>query len=174
MADKEHIEHAAKVLGVQPSTIHSYIKRGWLGSCCEEDVSRLARLLNAIGRGKTRAPAIKTKVHRRTDLRNNTELLSRLKQVRKVCELCGSVENLQGHHILARKYGGTDEDSNLMLLCWDCHFKVVHKYGEYGIHTWAVEHGQIAPIQLRLKKDVLGKGFVDNGNSEKMKITACG
>jgi hypothetical protein len=172
--DDGRIEYAATVLGVKPSTIHSYIKRGWLGSCCEEDVARLARLLNAIGRGKTRAPAIKTKVHRRTDLNNNAELLNRLKQARKACELCSSSENLQCHHILARRYGGSNDDSNLMLLCRDCHLKIVHRQGKYGIHTWAVEHGQIEPSQLNAKKHVLDKGFDDSADGTGCKSAACG
>ncbi len=37
------------------------------------------------------------------------------------CELCGSVNNLDLHHIIARKNGGKDLEDNLQLLCRTCH-----------------------------------------------------
>jgi len=166
VVDENRIEYAAGVLGVKPSTIHSYIERGWLGSCCEEDVQRLARLLSK--RGRYSKP-------RRLQLENTKALIEHLKEIRGgKCEMCGTSERLQVHHILARRFGGTDDDPNLALLCYDCHFKTVHKYGKYGIHTWAVKHRQIRPEQLCVTKDALKKGFDDSADGTECKSAAWG
>jgi 5-methylcytosine-specific restriction endonuclease McrA len=37
------------------------------------------------------------------------------------CEICGSTENLDFHHIKALKYRGRDVVDNLQLLCLKCH-----------------------------------------------------
>ena len=54
----------------------------------------------------------------------------------KVCEKCGSNLKLQIHHKKPLKDGGTNDSSNLMLLCFDCHkglYGVHGKYGKLGI-----------------------------------------
>lgn len=50
------------------------------------------------------------------------------------CEKCGN-ENyniLQIHHILERSKGGTDELSNLLVLCPNCHMTEHLGYSKYG------------------------------------------
>ena len=37
------------------------------------------------------------------------------------CVKCGNRHNLQVHHIIHRKHGGSDEASNLITLCAACH-----------------------------------------------------
>jgi len=37
------------------------------------------------------------------------------------CEICGNTDNLDLHHIKARKFKGKDEPENLQLLCRSCH-----------------------------------------------------
>jgi group II intron reverse transcriptase/maturase len=39
------------------------------------------------------------------------------------CDLCGSTENLDLHHLQARRYGGKAVKENLQLLCRSCHAK---------------------------------------------------
>jgi Ni/Co efflux regulator RcnB/uncharacterized protein YlaI len=39
------------------------------------------------------------------------------------CDLCGSKENLDLHHLQARRYGGKAVKENLQLLCRSCHAK---------------------------------------------------
>lgn len=41
----------------------------------------------------------------------------------KKCYFCGSIHNLEEHHIIAKKDGGSDKKSNIMLLCVSCHRK---------------------------------------------------
>lgn len=43
----------------------------------------------------------------------------------KKCIICGAEDNLQKHHLIQRKCGGTDIQENLVYLCRDCH-KDVH------------------------------------------------
>lgn len=40
------------------------------------------------------------------------------------CEKCGSKENLTKHHKIPYARGGTDDPSNIQILCRDCHDKV--------------------------------------------------
>ena len=46
------------------------------------------------------------------------------------CEIClyDNVNILQAHHILERSNGGTDEESNLLLICPNCHCTI--HYGD--------------------------------------------
>jgi 5-methylcytosine-specific restriction endonuclease McrA len=37
------------------------------------------------------------------------------------CQVCGSSNNLQVHHRQLRSQQGSDEDSNLITLCAECH-----------------------------------------------------
>lgn len=37
------------------------------------------------------------------------------------CKGCGSVKELEVHHILEREFGGTDNVRNLITLCTKCH-----------------------------------------------------
>jgi len=39
------------------------------------------------------------------------------------CVACGFTENLHQHHLVPRSIGGSDDDSNLITLCGDCHAK---------------------------------------------------
>jgi group II intron reverse transcriptase/maturase len=39
------------------------------------------------------------------------------------CQQCGSTNQLEAHHILARHQGGTDDPLNLITLCDNCHIK---------------------------------------------------
>lgn len=39
------------------------------------------------------------------------------------CAECGSTEDLELHHIVPVSLGGSDEDSNLQLLCKVCHHR---------------------------------------------------
>lgn len=45
------------------------------------------------------------------------------------CEMCGSNEKLELHHIKARRYGGQDVKENAQLLCKLCHIKT-SSYGD--------------------------------------------
>lgn len=37
------------------------------------------------------------------------------------CQFCGSMQQLQVHHIQFRSHSGSDSEENLMALCVDCH-----------------------------------------------------
>jgi hypothetical protein len=39
------------------------------------------------------------------------------------CVACGSLEDLNHHHLVPRSLGGTEEESNLITLCESCHAK---------------------------------------------------
>jgi 5-methylcytosine-specific restriction endonuclease McrA len=40
------------------------------------------------------------------------------------CQACGSMENLQVHHMQFRSHSGADDEVNLITLCADCHMLV--------------------------------------------------
>ena len=45
------------------------------------------------------------------------------------CEMCGATQNLEIHHIVTWRNGGTHDASNLQLLCESCHTekKILHR-----------------------------------------------
>lgn len=44
------------------------------------------------------------------------------------CGNCGSTDALTVHHVVPRALGGTERDTNKVVLCWPCHAKV-HNFG---------------------------------------------
>ena len=40
------------------------------------------------------------------------------------CQLCGSMQQLEVHHLVFRSHGGKDIDENLLTLCHSCHSAV--------------------------------------------------
>ena len=45
------------------------------------------------------------------------------------CQVCGSMQNLQVHHLKLRSRSGGDEEQNLITLCAECHERVHRKAG---------------------------------------------
>jgi 5-methylcytosine-specific restriction endonuclease McrA len=43
------------------------------------------------------------------------------------CQCCGSMQNLEVHHLKFRSRSGSDEQQNLITLCTDCHSHVHSK-----------------------------------------------
>jgi len=44
------------------------------------------------------------------------------------CQFCGSMQNLQVHHLKFRSQSGDDEEQNLITLCADCHEQMHRSY----------------------------------------------
>jgi len=42
------------------------------------------------------------------------------------CQICGSTDHAEGHHIIDHQYGGRGVADNIVTLCHKCH-KDVHK-----------------------------------------------
>lgn len=49
-----------------------------------------------------------------------------------MCVYCGTSQGLQMHHIIYRSHGGSDEDDNLICLCWR-HHAAVHDNPQFMI-----------------------------------------
>jgi 5-methylcytosine-specific restriction endonuclease McrA len=45
------------------------------------------------------------------------------------CQVCGSMQQLQVHHLKFRSQSGGDEEQNLITLCPECHVQVHRKAG---------------------------------------------
>ena len=43
------------------------------------------------------------------------------------CQVCGSMQNLQVHHLKFRSQSGGDEEQNLITLCAECHEQMHRK-----------------------------------------------
>ena len=43
------------------------------------------------------------------------------------CQVCGSMQNLQVHHLKLRSHSGSDEEQNLITLCANCHARIHSK-----------------------------------------------
>jgi 5-methylcytosine-specific restriction endonuclease McrA len=48
------------------------------------------------------------------------------------CQVCGSMQNLQVHHLKFRSRSGGDIEQNLITLCAECHEKVHRKVKTLG------------------------------------------
>lgn len=72
--------------------------------------------------------------------RTITKLLVR---ANKECSLCGWNESTKDiHHIIPRSKGGTDDGSNLIIVCPNCH-RVIHttdKYSEEYLKQFSIEN----------------------------------
>lgn len=44
----------------------------------------------------------------------------------RICQVCGSTDHAEGHHILDFAFGGAADKDNIITLCHECH-KDVHK-----------------------------------------------
>lgn len=44
----------------------------------------------------------------------------------KACQICGSTDHVEGHHILDYSFGGAADKDNIITLCHECH-KNVHR-----------------------------------------------
>ena len=53
------------------------------------------------------------------------------------CALCDDVRGLQIHHAMPRSVGGSDDEMNLVSLCWRCHAEA------HG--TWVAERHAVRP-----------------------------
>lgn len=48
------------------------------------------------------------------------------------CVACGNKDNLHQHHLVPKAAGGSDDDSNLIALCGECHGRLHGK--RLGVH----------------------------------------
>ena len=68
------------------------------------------------------------------------------------CVICGSTENLELDHILTSYAGGSDDISNLQLLCHPCHVaKTLQEDKEFGWRKSALEKGRIEHKRRKLR-----------------------
>jgi 5-methylcytosine-specific restriction endonuclease McrA len=52
------------------------------------------------------------------------------------CQACGSMHNLQVHHLRFRSQSGDDAEQNLITLCDECHERV-HRNNSSCIHNFS-------------------------------------
>lgn len=50
-----------------------------------------------------------------------------MKACREQCVLCGKTYPLQLHHVMGRGKYLTDEPTNCVMLCMNCHLNIVHQ-----------------------------------------------
>jgi len=71
-------------------------------------------------------PKPTTKKHKRLQVSNET-YTQVFEACNGMCVLCGTKQNLELHHILGRGKDLTDEPTNCVMLCRDCHHGKVHQ-----------------------------------------------
>lgn len=57
--------------------------------------------------------------------KKNNKIYEEIAEAQKYCQLCGSTNWLEIHHIYYRSQGGNDDERNLIRLCKKCH-EMVH------------------------------------------------
>ena len=64
-------------------------------------------------------------MNHKKNLQNQRQRL--LVRDRYCCKICGTGQRLTKHHIIPRSQSGTEDDSNIVMLCEDCH-TALHKH----------------------------------------------
>lgn len=80
--------------------------------------------------------------------------------VGSVCVNCGTTENIEYHHIVPLKNGGTNRLTNIVPLCECCHYKAHDKTmmkNKNGGRPKAIEFEQAEPILHRYFNKEIGK-----------------
>jgi len=57
------------------------------------------------------------------------------------CVFCGSTENLSKHHIIHKRFGGSNDEENIVIICETCHI-LLHKLTDLLLN-YLVETGQL-------------------------------
>jgi len=123
-------------------------RRGWICSDCLEESRRISDIAaKAVLEGHERAQAAidrilaqPPKTYRYGRITPDLSVGKRhslnrslvLRWLGHRCQICGSVENLEIHHVKTVRIGGTNDLRNLAVLCEHCHRKRVHADGTRG------------------------------------------
>lgn len=57
------------------------------------------------------------------------------------CLFCDATDDLEEHHVVPRRYGGTDGEENLITVCGDCHKKIERTWDRRFYHEIGVRDG---------------------------------
>lgn len=86
------------------------------------------------------------------------EVYQKIVEEQKWCQLCGSTNWLEIHHIMYRSQGGNNDERNLIRLCKQCHM-LVHsnkkKWQEFLYKKQCVKYGEFDKKELIKKKDMI-------------------
>jgi 5-methylcytosine-specific restriction endonuclease McrA len=52
------------------------------------------------------------------------------------CQVCGSMQNLQVHHLKFRSQSGDDVEQNLITLCAECHEQMHRNANCWNTRSW--------------------------------------
>ncbi len=84
------------------------------------------------------------------------------------CCNCGSIEELEYHHIVPVSLGGKDTNSNMACLCYPCHQKIHFGESKHGLHSTVIKMGlDVARAKgKKLGRPATGvpKGFIKEYN----------
>jgi hypothetical protein len=70
------------------------------------------------------------------------------------CHFCDESEALDTHHIVPRRYGGSDRGENLVTVCPNCHRKLETLYDERFYTTLGISEGDVSPSRVYFDVDL--------------------
>jgi hypothetical protein len=73
------------------------------------------------------------------------------------CVACGSTEDLQHHHLVARAKGGSDDDSNLITLCRGCAAKKAQGVKLGGLNAGVLKARDEAKARAEALRPILAE-----------------
>jgi len=86
---------------------------------------------------------------------------------RSECYFCGSEGPIESHHIVPRRYGGIDDEINLVDLCSKCHERLESIYGKrFYDQVGASETEKNSYLPAKVLNDIANKAFelrIDEG-----------
>ena len=71
------------------------------------------------------------------------------------CVACGSTDDLQHHHLVTRAEGGSDDESNLITLCCDCHLKLHEGIKLGGLNAKSIAAREEAKARAQALRPIL-------------------
>lgn len=52
-----------------------------------------------------------------------------IQETKQTCKFCSESDRLESHHVVPRRFGGSDDEENLVKVCPNCHSKLEDLYG---------------------------------------------
>jgi hypothetical protein len=87
----------------------------------------------------------------------------------KWCQACEMRKATEVHHVIARCDGGTNDETNLIDLCHDCHYHAPNGYNE--ITQYCLTKGWAVNLLITVRETVLELGIpMDDKQMEKMML----
>jgi len=89
------------------------------------------------------------------------------------CYFCDSAQKLEKHHIIPQRFGGSDEEKNLVTVCRSCHEKLERLYNKEFYQKLEACHIDKADCGV-FKCLSCGNEYIDRLKGSRLRCPVCG